>query len=1216
MTFYKSHLLISIIVCLLCGVSAVKGQNNAPEAAYDYQVISLCDTIVIQFFDLSDSTSTNWLWNFPEGNPKSSRDQNPVITFENYGSYTVSMVVTNPIGTDVLYEANAISIDENSLPIQLPEEIFKCANKSFTLSLAENPNFEYGWTANEDLMNPTILNATFNNTEASQYALSITDIQYGCTLVAKTFVKIHPSINLIMGDSLEICRGDSVQLSASTGTLLTGISWVEADSLQNSDSLNPIANPSSTSTYTVNVADFNGCEASGSQTVVVSTNNLAVSAGNDVSICKGTSVNLSATAGSVFSWSPGTSLNDSTLQNVQANPLETTTYVLAASTQYCAGIDSITVFVLDAPLLEYEENYSICTGDTVKINQILVPTESYTYVWSPDTNISNLNDSEPFVYPLQNENYTLIASNNAGCSNTTQITINVLEEAMLETSIDTTICMGDTIQLFANGGTNYSWLPVASLSDPFIQQPNVFPTQSTTYTVVSSVGTCEATGEVTVFVQAPIEINLGDDQSICLGDSIELSAESGLSFNWSPTLSLNNSSSQTVIAKPDSTTTYVLQVSDQFCSNTDSVRVQVLDKPASAYLESYAFCVGDSITLSNELSNPSYSYSWSPFSEISTINASEPIVYPTQSTSYTVVITDGNLCMDTVQIKVEAVEQIVLQVSMDTTICAGDTIQLEAFGGLNYNWSPSVNLSNSNDSITLAYPIETTTYTVSSAAGSCSASANILIGVYPSPSVNAGDDIYVCKGDEVQIQAEGAGGLGYNWLPETGLSNPGIVNPFFGDTISTEYVVRTENNFGCVASDSILVEVRALPELSVSPNVPTICRDGSIPLTASGAETYQWLPVATLNVDTGVTVVASPTQPTTYTLGGTDEWGCRSSYFITVDIIDSLNLTLIADTIRGCIDAPILLAAFGAQTYFWSPSDYLNTTAGDSVYCNFNQVDTLYYSVTGTDFTDCTAERNVVVIVSDRNAELIISNDAEVCLGDSILLEATGLESYSWLPTDQVSSPNMPATFVQANADQTYQMSGFDFGGCRFVAEVDITVLDLPKTSLNYALMEVCSGKSIDITAAGGSSYFWSPVIGIDEAERSQATITSFTEENITYFVNIIDDNNCQITDSVRVIVNDCVVDYKSLIPTAFSPNQDNYNELWELRDPAFRVFHEELSIAVFNRWGQLLFEDKGSKWQWDGVYNDQPLPEATYYYQLILNEEIPPIHGTVTLLR
>jgi len=453
-------------------------------------------------------------------------------------------------------------------------------------------------------------------------------------------------------------------------------------------------------------------------------------------------------------------------------------------------------------------------------------------------------------------------------------------------------------------------------------------------------------------------------------------------------------------------------------------------------------------------------------------------------------------------------------------------------------------------------------------------SADIIIDVYPAPKVDAGEDIYVCKGDEVQLEAIGEGGLAYTWLPETGLSNPGIVNPFFGDTLSTKYVVSTQNDLGCRASDTLFVEVKDLPELSVSPNFPTICREGAIPLTASGAVEYQWLPVATLSSDTGTTVIATPTRPTTYTIGGTDEWGCRSSYFVTVDIIDSLNLTALADTIRGCTDAPFLLAAYGAQTYFWSPSDHLNTTAGDSVYCTFNQIDTLYYKVTGTDFTDCTADRNVVVITANRNAELNVSEDTKVCRGDSILLEASGLESYNWLPVDKVSTPYASTTYVQPDENQSYQINGFDLSGCLYTGEVDVTLLDLPKTSLNFGMMEVCRGKSIDIQATGGTNYFWSPLKGISEAERTQATITTFTEENITYRVEITDDNNCQITDSVRVIVNECLVDYKSLITTAFSPNQDNHNELWGLSDPAFREFHDDLTIAIFNRWGQLLFED------------------------------------------
>jgi len=1216
MTLFKSHLIVSLILCFLVGFSTTKAQNNAPEAAYNYNIISLCDTIVVQFFDLSDSTSTSWLWNFPEGTPKTSREQNPVITFENYGAYTVSLVLTNPSGTDVLYDANAIQVDESSIPIQLPEELFKCTDKSFTLSLPENDNFEYEWNSYEFLSDPNILNATFNNTEARQYALKITDTEFGCSYNAKTYINIHPPINLIMGENQEICWGDSIQLSASVAAAFSAIEWLEADSLQNSQSLNPIAAPSNNTSYTIKLTDFNGCETSGTQSVIVSTDNLNVSAGEDVSICSGNSVTLQAAGGSAFSWSPEISLDDANLQQVMASPAETTTYVVSGSTQYCSGIDSVTVFVLDPPELNYPESFTICAGDTIQLSPTNIVSESLTYVWSPDSTINNLNESEPLVYPTQNQNYTVVASNSSGCIDTAKIAVNILAEAMLETSVDTTICAGDTIQLFANGGNEYNWSPANTLSDPTAQSTDAFPNQSTTYTVTSNAGTCEAKGEVTVYIQTPVSTNLGEDRSVCTGGSVELSSEAGLLFSWSPTVSLSDSITQTVIAQPDSTTTYILQVSDEFCSYKDSVTVNILKKPESAYFEKYAFCTGDSITLSNPLANPSYSYTWSPLSDISNPNIADPIVFPSENTSYSVVITDNNLCIDTVQVRVETVEQITLQLSMDTIICAGDTIQLEASGGVNYSWLPETALSNPNDSITLAFPTESISYTVRSEAGNCSASADVVIGVNPSPNVDAGEDIYICKGDEIQLQAQGEAGLDYIWLPETGLSNPGIINPFFGDTVSTQYVVSTQNGIGCTASDTLFIEVRDLPALSVSPNFPTICREGSIPLTASGAVDFQWLPYATLSSDTGTTVVASPTRPTTYTIGGTDEWGCRSSLFITVDIIDSLNLTLAADTVRGCTDAPILLAAYGAETYFWSPSDHLNSTVGDSVYCNFNQADTLYYSVTGTDFTDCTATRNVVVISSERNAVLNVSNDGEICRGDSILLEANGLESYSWLPVEEVSSPDAATTYVQPNQNQTYQVNGFDFSGCLYTVEVNIDVLDLPETSLNFKALEVCRGKSIDINATGGSSYFWSPVSGITEAERTQATITTFTEENITYSVEITGANNCQIIDSVRVLVNDCLVDYQSLIPTAFSPNQDNYNELWELRDPAFREFHDDLTIAIFNRWGQLLFEDKGSKWQWNGIYNSQPLPEATYYYQLKLNDDLPLIHGTVSLLR
>ena len=112
------------------------------------------------------------------------------------------------------------------------------------------------------------------------------------------------------------------------------------------------------------------------------------------------------------------------------------------------------------------------------------------------------------------------------------------------------------------------------------------------------------------------------------------------------------------------------------------------------------------------------------------------------------------------------------------------------------------------------------------------------------------------------------------------------------------------------------------------------------------------------------------------------------------------------------------------------------------------------------------------------------------------------------------------------------------------------------------------------------------------------------------YTLTAISNNGCGVaTDDVKVEVID-----KMYIPSAFTPNNDGLNDLWEI------ITFDEYpngTVQVFNRWGQTVYFNKGLNYHpWDGTYKGLPVERGTYVYIIDLHNNKKIIKGTVTVIR
>ena len=110
--------------------------------------------------------------------------------------------------------------------------------------------------------------------------------------------------------------------------------------------------------------------------------------------------------------------------------------------------------------------------------------------------------------------------------------------------------------------------------------------------------------------------------------------------------------------------------------------------------------------------------------------------------------------------------------------------------------------------------------------------------------------------------------------------------------------------------------------------------------------------------------------------------------------------------------------------------------------------------------------------------------------------------------------------------------------------------------------------------------------------------------------VIVSDDNHCEINIEFTIEPNntECL-----RIPSSLSPNNDGINDVWVISS---LDVYTAASVQIFNKWGNILYDNQGIYAPWDGTFNGNPLPADVYYYIIDLNNGDAPYTGTITILR
>ena len=293
----------------------------------------------------------------------------------------------------------------------------------------------------------------------------------------------------------------------------------------------------------------------------------------------------------------------------------------------------------------------------------------------------------------------------------------------------------------------------------------------------------------------------------------------------------------------------------------------------------------------------------------------------------------------------------------DTSICAGGAVTLNASGGSNYSWSPAGGLSCTICPSPIANPSATTDYVVSVSNGTCTSDIDtIQVTVNPLPLANAGNDVTICSGDSVRLNA--TGGTSYNWSPSTGLNNPNIANPVANPATTTTYMVNVTDVNGCVNEDSVIVNVTTVLIANAGTDV-SVCEGDTIGLNASGGSTYFWSPATGLSCVNCPDPMANPSITTTYEVT-VSSGSCTPASDMVEVTVNSPNADAGLDVII-CSGSSTTLNATGGITYSWSPSTGLNDPNIPNP--EASPTNTTDYVVTITDVYGCEATATVTVTV-------------------------------------------------------------------------------------------------------------------------------------------------------------------------------------------------------------------------------------------------------------
>jgi gliding motility-associated-like protein len=546
------------------------------------------------------------------------------------------------------------------------------------------------------------------------------------------------------------------------------------------------------------------------------------------------------------------------------------------------------------------------------------------------------------------------------------------------------------------------------------------------------------------------------------------------------------------------------------------------------------------------------------------------------------------------------------------TICPGEPVGLLAIGGANYQWNvlpggdPITSLSCTACDNPQVTPQVTTTYVVESTINTyCDLNRDtITIIVRQPPVFDLGPDITTCVNHTVQLNTnlQPYPGTVYDvqWSPGTYLDDPTSNTPnMINAANDIQYIVTIipDGFIPCARMDTI--DVTVLQGFDVTNGDTAICVGDTVWVNGTGDSryTYSWTPVTGVSDPSIVNPFIVPDTSHNYVVTATYPT-CRDSvqmFFIDAQPVPTVDAG--PDEIIVCYGSKTQLLGtytpFGYPYYTltWSPGSSL--TASDIADPFFLAYDTTMLHFVVNTPIGCKGEDSINVIVSPSDF-LDISADQSMCPRDTVQLHvqsdgSTVVTNVLWTEDfAYVSDPTSTDPYVSPITSTRFVVIGTDQNGCTDTTSTFIEVkaeatLDLPDSVVIYP------GESYQIDPGGNCLYFsWFPPSGLSDDKIANPVATP--EVNTRYYVDAAAETGCTTRDSIDLIIApDSYID----VPNAFTPGSAP-NAILKV---VYKGNATLKKFAVYNRWGQKMYEGNNISEGWDGTWNGKPQPMGVYVY-------------------
>ena len=755
------------------------------------------------FFFISNTNSIDSVhWDFGDpasGTSNTSSDMNPYHLYSTPGNYNVQLTKYSGACTSVF--SRTVTITAPYPPADLGNDTSLCHNVSLVLDVTM-PNSTYLWQDGSTSSSFTVISS-------GTYWVEVTT---PCSVTSDTVVieYFDPPEEVNLGNDTTFCQGQPLLLDAT----LPGTTYLWQDG-----ATTPTYDVISSGLYWVEVSNADGCSARDSITVEVVS---PTHAGPDRHFClSGDAVQLNATGGTSFTWTPTDSLSCTDCQNPLASPTLTTTYIVTSDQLSECNTDTVVVYLVPDFSINLEPTNSvICRYDSIQLEAVTDAAYApYTYLWTPSASLSGASQADPVAKPLITTTYIVIATSDTGCTRKDSITVTVreIEPNIYPAASDTVICAGTAIQLSAGFVCGTSTMPCSG------------PVSSGT------IGTDTAYFSPTQY-PAPYGNNRWGARHQMLFLASELNA---MGINGKITALAFD-----IANMNGSTSTY----------NNFSIRMKCIANSVVTNTWETGFHTvfpAQNITVATGWNTHHFSnfFEWDGISNI-LIEICFNNNSVTQNASTRATLTGFN--------------SVAVSSANNTNACSSGNPQLITawrpnirfdycempLSNYTFNWSPGQTLSDSMIYAPIANPLETTTYRLAVSDEGCAPRINPLtITVHPLPTVDAGPDKQICPGNAVELAAAAStptGGLTYNWSNASFLNDPAISNPVATPDTTTDYIVNVTTDFGCEQSDTLTVFVYYV---AVNTNsISTTCFGGSDGMASvtvsagSGFYSYVWDP--------------------------------------------------------------------------------------------------------------------------------------------------------------------------------------------------------------------------------------------------------------------------------------------------------------------------------------------------------------------------------------